>query len=593
MSWQSVAESAIRGTVAGVRGALEAKVLALEAKDARAQKEAEFALERRRLSIAEQKNILDDAFRQKELGEEGRQADEAEKTKRYQIFEDKQGLMYKVDTETNSAEQIAIVGKEEALGVADKRADATKYVADKNLEGTQSTNQAKERVAAADRELKENIAAEANETTLKVEELRSNTALKEAEVKKQIAAEGNASAEKIAQWTLANEAYQAELKASGDDAAARGTVLEGLTPAQTDRVDKLATAYKGETYYQDLQQLQSEYTRVVETYGLISEDAKERGVQLETGQGDIALINLFQRFIDPGVSVREGDVTLQQQAESLAQRIGLTGKARKLTDRQRKEMFQIVTAFYKAAMVRKSKDLTLRYRDRIEIDAELKGTGLEVKHLGTDFYEQYGRTLDPLANEDEASTDGDPDTPMPGVGKQNTTLGAIKGEGQTNDPAAVNRDRNIETAARRARDNNWTDEQFREELVKSMEKAGVPIDEDFIDRAIELRKAMKPLPEEEPTEETPVEPNQETEPQGNQKEQDELRALDFTYSTIGIPELRQKMTQDGIDEETIEKYITWRKTTGKERVKKEGLDEKIDKVDEGIDKKKEQIDRRW
>lgn len=44
----------------------------------------------------------------------------------------------------------------------------------------------------------------------------------------------------------------------------------------------------------------------------------------ENGFGDIAAINAFQRMVDPGVSVREGDITVLQTAIPRLRRLGLT-----------------------------------------------------------------------------------------------------------------------------------------------------------------------------------------------------------------------------------------------------------------------------
>tara|TARA_R110000868_G_scaffold73521_3_gene213179 strand:- start:20257 stop:21651 length:1395 start_codon:yes stop_codon:yes gene_type:complete len=46
-------------------------------------------------------------------------------------------------------------------------------------------------------------------------------------------------------------------------------------------------------------------------------------IQQKNGAGDIAAINAFQRMVDPGVAVREGDIALIQQAIPRLQRFGL------------------------------------------------------------------------------------------------------------------------------------------------------------------------------------------------------------------------------------------------------------------------------
>ena len=76
----------------------------------------------------------------------------------------------------------------------------------------------------------------------------------------------------------------------------------------------------------------------------------------EGGSFDLALINLFQRLIDEGVAVRQGDIDLigsvQQWPERLWQSLKyVMGKEnRKLTDQGREDMFQIATIMSKSVI---------------------------------------------------------------------------------------------------------------------------------------------------------------------------------------------------------------------------------------------------
>ena len=129
--------------------------------------------------------------------------------------------------------------------------------------------------------------------------------------RERIADADNVSDEKIAAWQVAVDKMKAEATTDG---GVKSTIDIGLGPEQVERVDKLSAAYRMEQFYKDLQQLRSEFTRAQATYDKIQQQPDGSNPDIDTGVADIALINIYQRFIDPGVSVREGDVELLQRA---------------------------------------------------------------------------------------------------------------------------------------------------------------------------------------------------------------------------------------------------------------------------------------
>lgn len=76
-------------------------------------------------------------------------------------------------------------------------------------------------------------------------------------------------------------------------------------------------------------------------------------LEKENGVGDISAINSFQRLaVDPGVSVREGDVALLQSAQSFGDKAFLQAqglfKGNKLTEEARKQMKDLALNIYEA-----------------------------------------------------------------------------------------------------------------------------------------------------------------------------------------------------------------------------------------------------
>lgn len=312
MSWQSAIDSGIRGLVAASRGALEGQVAALQATNERAKHEAEIAWRNRSLDIEQQKVFLEDAFKHTELGEEGRQADQEDATKRFQIITTDDGQRYIVDSQGDTARAVAETG-----------ADATKYTADKGLEGTESTNKSRERSAQTAADATKYSADKQLEGTKDTNEARQAVADTQA-----------AAAETTARYN-----YQATMEAvRGKGEQDRETLWEEYDIARQQRADRLARrAELGATgaVVPALQKEAREWAlRVVkdvqasESYKYLESaqlqwEVIESGAEGFGGMSDLALVNAFQRMIDPGVSVREGDVALQLQTSSFLERLDL------------------------------------------------------------------------------------------------------------------------------------------------------------------------------------------------------------------------------------------------------------------------------
>lgn len=492
MSLKSAIRYGVRGLVAAARGAAEGQVAAAQAQDARTARQQQFNLQSRLADLEEQKLWTEDAFKRTELGEEGRRSDEQEKTKRMNIRVTTDGKLVEIDEDNKTArylgkleaetkETVANIGAKATTDAATIKADADKTVATTVTEG-------KAAEGAADRAMSYDI-----------ELLRAQTQNYSDDIKRDIAEQGIVSAEKISQWTLANEAYKAELDAQGKSGGARGTVELGLNDDQIKRVDALVADYIKEDDYKALQKLQREFFRANNAYDRVKKAALDPKNEdaFKTGSADIALINIFQRFIDPGVSVREGDVELLQKGESIwneikvkyFDRIKETGY--RLTPEAREEMFALVEDFYSTAMVELSKPLSERYQARIDLDGQLRDSGVKVSNLGTDFWEDYGsvverQTKPPMTD----NGDGDPDTPSIPPEETPTEPTSPEGAARWGEPGSARRNAVIENAVKQAIEQGMTAAEFQESLL---EKGA---DEDAIARALtrfaELQDAETP-----------------------------------------------------------------------------------------------------
>ena len=466
MSWRSGLEYAIKGGVSAVRGAVEGQLAAMKAQSDSEYREKMLQYQNRLADIEQYKAMSEATFREKELGEEARRADEAERTKRLDIVVTHDGKVLEINQKAKTAKYLADVGAETERETTETTAKSRERVAEigakADVDVAETTTQGRREVAE--------IGAE---TDLAIEESRAKTEAAADAVRLDIAEKGFASAEKIAAWELANKAYLAELEAAGKSGGAGGTIVEGLTPDQVERVDKLRAAYHKEKDYQDMQKMQTEYGRAVSAYEKISKQAQAEGEDLETGFGDVALINIFQRFIDPGVSVREGDVALLQQAEGintwLERKIDAIHEGAKLSPQGRADMFELVTGFYTTAMARKSEDLTSRYQQAIAIDGLLRNSGVTVSTLGTDFAEVYRKFLAQQGGGETAEGNGDPNAPVPGLKSPETPAAdATATDLYFGAPGSTKRDTNVERAVTQAIDGKWTAAELRERVTKML-----------------------------------------------------------------------------------------------------------------------------
>ena len=114
-------------------------------------------------------------------------------------------------------------------------------------------------------------------------------------------------------------------------------------------------------------------------------EAVETGLSASNGAGDIAAINAFQRLVDPGVSVREGDVKLLQSATAWLDRMNpeylkeqiQTGA--KLPAETRQQMLQLARELY----VSRARSYGERVGDLFKKQAEAAKIPFEL--VGRDF----------------------------------------------------------------------------------------------------------------------------------------------------------------------------------------------------------------
>ena len=311
-------EGAMRASAASLRGYAEAKVAVAKATNERDLQKAQNALVAERNKLLKQKQQNDFILGKMQVESQERMHSETQETARYQIVTDHEGRMYKVDKETGSAVEIAKVQAEAAQGVAETQAGAQVKTAEIGAEA--GTEQA--RIGAEAGTEQARISAEAGTDQARIG----------AEASKAVAgtqAEAVTDAAKIeaqSQERIAEIKNRPVLGTHGG----RGAVSSEAALHFGRTFDRIARS----TPYKILESSQNVVPRMLALFADGKADAAD----------DLAMVNLFQRMIDPGVSVREGDVQLQQSTQAAWARFELAIKRVQegalLTPELRRDMIQ-------------------------------------------------------------------------------------------------------------------------------------------------------------------------------------------------------------------------------------------------------------
>jgi hypothetical protein len=152
-----------------------------------------------------------------------------------------------------------------------------------------------------------------------------------------------------------------------------------------ERIDNLMRSLRGDAVYRGMVEINGAWQALQASYSTGVSGAAG------TGLSDIAMINSFQRMIDPGVSVREGDVNLMSQATSLLEQLSpefLTGRVTvgsRLPGPQRARMMELGRAIYGARL----KDYQSQTESRFKAIAA--GAGVPFELISGGFQVMPGR----------------------------------------------------------------------------------------------------------------------------------------------------------------------------------------------------------
>lgn len=139
-----------------------------------------------------------------------------------------------------------------------------------------------------------------------------------------------------------------------------------LTPVQLELINKIGDDYRAEPAQRDMLDVKSGFQTVKTLYGSPEKRATA------TGFDDIANINAFQRMIDPGATVREGDVVLLEKTIPFLKRISPTFKWSQFTKGDklpivvRESMLRVAKEVYNEKATNFNGTVADRYQRRAE-----------------------------------------------------------------------------------------------------------------------------------------------------------------------------------------------------------------------------------
>lgn len=169
---------------------------------------------------------------------------------------------------------------------------------------------------------------------------------------------------------------EAEVTQSKIDEASRAVENGQLLPEQAEVVTELSKQLLAEPSYKEMFEIRAGY------------NTAKVGSEQNNGFGDIAMVNGYQRMIDPGATVRGEDIKTQAEAVSyIQQTLNIKGqvlKGDRFTPETRKKLDQAIDAQYKQRIEDFDSNTRARYEDRISSNPLVSGV-VDFADIGDDF----------------------------------------------------------------------------------------------------------------------------------------------------------------------------------------------------------------
>ena len=390
---RDMAAGFFRGLAAATRGYVGAKVAVARARNQRDRDKAQMALEAARLNLIKQKQDFEAQHQQDVLASSERQAQaqRQHETQLQEVIVDGQKAIAKItadgqveivtiqsDTQKEIAEGEQAV-RREGIGAQERIAEGDRASRERIAEGEQAVR--REGVGAQERIAEGQQAGETERAQLQADVQREI-----ATIQQEIASQGYASQESIARIEAAAKSFgfglDGRVATLNEDEWSR--LLDMMTKVSQNKDMTIMRSIKGGfvTAMQGFIDASQGGPMSKQAAVANSEEAKQFGFSM----ADMAIINGYQRMIDPGATVREGDVDalIASMAKSEQLRAFVNqyfGTGGRFDEGARKGLAELVLNQYNANVDARIPGLSGQLQD------VLRASGLEGRGFGMDFFD--------------------------------------------------------------------------------------------------------------------------------------------------------------------------------------------------------------
>jgi len=151
-----------------------------------------------------------------------------------------------------------------------------------------------------------------------------------------------------------------------------------LTPEQKSELNRISDDLRQEPLYRDMVDVQSAYQAV------------KVGASFDNGAGDLAMINGYQKMIDPGVSVRQEEFKTVEEAQGWIQRVlNIPGKVldgARMTPVARDKMEEVADKLFEVKVNNFNATKGQTYKERAaiyDLDPKLLGINFSIKNAAS------------------------------------------------------------------------------------------------------------------------------------------------------------------------------------------------------------------
>ena len=383
---QHILQDAVRGFAAAGRGMLEGRKLKREARNDREKRTADEAYRQRTLDLADKRAKMQDTFQNRQLTEQTNiQQQLADLEKQVELNKVAEAdtertfkrdmMMKRYELEEQAEKNQARINTLSAIKIADRT-----HENNIELQDLQAENQRLQTAIDATNTLTRD--EKLHEQDIDKIETTGDITTKQIGVKgeQDVRTEQARGESDLAVQQATDAAEMERLQYTTTQKKRAALANTNLTSDEISIATTMIDDYAKDQRYNSMGKIAEGYQAIIAGYIGTHDD-------IGSGAGDLTMLNSFQRLIDPGVSVREGDVVLLQMVEAMIAKIQTQAKryteGTLLSPELRDRLMRVATLIYNSKQA--------FYKEKVQsvYESRLAKFGLEGKFgmedLGTTF----------------------------------------------------------------------------------------------------------------------------------------------------------------------------------------------------------------